>query len=91
MADVLDNPLELVRTVVPGYHLVRYRGCGADAAWLELNAASMEMPRINEAYVDYACPAFASPWLKGEYGSGVVTVQKGARSLVLDLNPAGAP
>lgn len=45
------------------------------------------VPEINGTSVNYApAKAFDSPFLQGDWNSGVVTIQKGGQSLVLDFN-----
>jgi hypothetical protein len=87
MAAVLSNPLHLRRTVDPGYNILTYRGCGLEAKEITFNLANNEISRIGAQLVNYTPEAFESPWLEGRYGSGVVTVRKGADRLVLDFNP----
>ncbi len=84
--DVLDNPLTL-REVIGGYFLT-YRGCGKDAPLIEFNAANNEMPTVDGVAVDYNCPTFDSPFLKGEAGGGVITITApiSRKKLVLDFN-----
>ena len=60
--------------VVVAASLAFATGCGKDAAELYLNNASHEIPKINGQYLDYECPTFDSPFLKGETGSGIVTL-----------------
>lgn len=87
MADVLDNTLVLDKTVVPGFHILRYRGCGENAQELYFNLSNNEMPMVGGARVDYAPGLlFDSPYLKSEYNSGVIDVRKGERALRLDFN-----
>lgn len=85
--DVLDNPIFLDKTVVPGFHVLRYTGCGEDAKELTLNLANNEMPFIGGERVDYEPERlFDSPYLKSEYKSGVIEIKKGEMSLTLDFN-----
>lgn len=87
MADILDNPLVLDKTVVPGFHILRYRGCGKDAKELYFNLANMEMPMVDGEYINYAPDmVLDSPYLKSKYESGVVEIYKGDRELILDFN-----
>ena len=84
--DVLDNPIVL-RQVIGGF-LLTYKGCGKDARELYLNCAGSEIPKIDGKYISYDCPTFDSPFLKGETGSGVVTLTGpiSGKKLVLDFN-----
>ena len=87
MADVLENPLVLDKTVVPGFHLLRYRGCREGAKELYFNLANNEMPMVDGERVNYAPDmVLDSPYLKSEYESGVVEINKGSRKLILDFN-----
>jgi hypothetical protein len=83
--DVLDNPLELRQTMGC---ILTYRGCGDEAKTLYLNAATQTFPRIDGKPIDYNCPTFDSPYLKGAAGSGVVTLTGpiSGKKLVLDFN-----
>ncbi|MFB3826614.1 MAG: hypothetical protein ACE15B_07585 [Bryobacteraceae bacterium] len=83
---VLANPLEIRRTVVPGFFMVSYRGCGPDAPELVFNAANNDVPMIGGRYIEYApAKVFDSPFLESQYGSGVVEVRKGGQKLILDF------
>jgi hypothetical protein len=87
MADVLDNPLVLDKTVVPGFHVLRYRGCGANAKEITFNLANSEMPFVGGERIDYAPDmVLDSPYLKSNYESAVVEISKDDRELVLDFN-----
>ena len=68
--------------------ILSYRGCGKDAPLIEFNAANNEIPTVDGMAVNYDCPTFDSPWLKGEAGSGVVTITAptSGKKLVLDFN-----
>ena len=87
MGDVLDNPLILDKTVVPGFHVLRYRGCGEDAKEITFNLANSEMPFVGAERIDYAPDmVLNSPYLKSKYESGIVKISKGDRELILDFN-----
>ncbi|MBK1875446.1 hypothetical protein [Pelagicoccus mobilis] len=87
MEDVLDNLLVLDKTVVPGFHVLRYRGCGEEAQEIVFNLANNEIPMIGGQRVDFAPDmVFDSPYLKSEYESGIVKISKGDRELILDFN-----
>ena len=87
MADILDNPLVLDKTVVPGFHILRYRGCGENAKELYFNLANSEMSMVGGQRVDYAPDLlFDSPYLKSEYNSGVIVIRKDDQELRLDFN-----
>lgn len=87
MADVLDNLLVLDKTVVPGFHILRYRGCGEDAKELTFNVANSEIPFVDGKRVDYE-PAllFDSPFLKSEYQSGIIEITKEDLHVRFDFN-----
>lgn len=54
---------------------------------LTLDTSYKETPTINGKPVDYAPKkVFDSPFLNADYNSGVVTISKGDRKLVLDFN-----
>jgi len=87
MADVLDNPLFLDKTVVPGFHVLRYQGCGEDAKEITFNLANSEMPFVDGERIDYAPDmVLDSPYLKSKYESGIVKISKGDRELILNFN-----
>ena len=87
MADILDNPLVLDKTVVPGFHVLHYRGCGNNAKEITFNLANNEIPFVGGKRVDYApSRAFDSPYLGSVYDSGVVEIRKGERKLILNFN-----
>ena len=87
MSDVLDNPLVLDKTVVPGFHVLRYRGCGEGAKEITFNLANSEMPFVGGERIDYAPEmVLDSPYLKSNYESGIVNISKGDRELILDFN-----
>ena len=87
ISDVLDNPIALYKTVVPGYNVLVYTGCGNDAKEIAFNAATMEMPTVGGEYIDYFYPmTFDSPYMKSAYKSGVITLQNGDEKLVRDFN-----
>jgi hypothetical protein len=85
--DILDNPVILKQTI-GGRFFLTYRGCGKDAKTLYLNCGSEETPKVDDKYIDYECPAFESPYVKGAFGSGVVTLTGpiSGEILVLDFN-----
>jgi len=55
---------------------------------LTLDTSYKKTPTVNGNPINYSKPkmAFDSPFLKSEYDSGVVTIEKGKRKLVLDFN-----
>ena len=86
MADVLDNSLELYKTVVPGFHTLVYTGCGEHAKEIVFNTGNVEMPTIGGEYIDYSYPmAFESPYMKSEYKSGLIEMKTKRLNLKLDF------
>jgi hypothetical protein len=86
VAAVCSNRLEVKDTVVPQWYTVTYKGCGANAKEIYFNAANNEIPMIDRQNIDYAPKkTFDSPFLSGWYGRGVITVNKGKETLVLDF------
>ena len=87
MADILDNPIYLDKTVVPGFHILRYTGCGEEAREIYFNLANNEMPMVGGKRVNYTPDKlFDSPFLQSVYGSGIVTIRKGGQELRYDFN-----
>jgi hypothetical protein len=85
--DILDNLLVLDKTVVPGWHILRYKGCSEDAREIYFNLANNEIPMVSGEHIDYAPEMlFDSPYMKSKYNSGIVTISKGVDELTLDLN-----
>ncbi len=85
--NVLARQLRIGNTVVPGYYTVHFHTGEAE---LYFNAANSEAPKINDTYIDYSYPwAFDSPYIRGKYGDGLITIQKGERSLQLDFREEG--
>jgi hypothetical protein len=85
--DILDNPIFLDKTVVPGFHILRYTGCGKDAPELTFNLANDEIPFIGAERINYAPDMlFDSPYIKSKYKSGVVEITKGNHKMKLDFN-----
>ncbi|MEO0550806.1 MAG: hypothetical protein AAFZ91_12880 [Pseudomonadota bacterium] len=86
MADVLDNALELHKTVVPGFHVMVYTGSGLDAEEIVFNAAAPDVPTIGGEPVNYADDhLFDSPFMQSEYKSGLVELNHSGHELVLDF------
>jgi hypothetical protein len=86
IADVIDNPTALHKTVVPGYHILVYTGCAADAPEIVFNAGVPQVPTVGGEPVNYSHPmTFDSPYLKSEYGSGKIHVEYGGEPLILDF------
>jgi len=80
---IARNPLSLRKTTVPGNYTLHYSSGGQD---FYFNAANAEIPQVNGRSIDYFhSHAFDSPYLKGVYGTGVVTVSDGREKMVLDF------
>lgn len=87
MGDILDNPLKLYKTVVPGYHILTYTGCGKDNKEIVLNLASPQIPTVGGEYVNYLPDyTFNSPYINSEYRSGKVVLTYENDNLILDFN-----
>lgn len=69
---ILQNPIELRKTVVPGWYLLEYTGSG-DAGKIYFNAANSEIPRINGRAINYTPDfLFKSPFMRSQYNTGVI-------------------
>ncbi len=87
MADVLDNPIALYKTVVPGDNILVYTGCGANAKEIVFSAGAPQIPTIGGQPIDYSYPmTFDSPTLKSEYKSGKIHIEYGGEKLNLDFS-----
>lgn len=87
MADVLDNSIVIEKTVVPGYHILRYRGCGEDAQEMYFNLANSEISMVGGNRVDYSPEMlFNSPYLKSKYNSGTIHIEYSGEALDLDFS-----
>jgi hypothetical protein len=85
--DVLGNPLELYKTVVPGDHILVYTGCGTSAKEITFNAGVSQIPTIGNEPVNYSYPmTFDSPHLKSQYKSGVVHIEFAGEKLDLGFS-----
>jgi len=77
-AEILDNAITFDNKIL------RYTGIYGDTFTFFANYS--RVPEINGKPVDYTpTRAFDSPFLKSDWNSGVVHLQKGARSQVLDF------
>lgn len=87
IADVLDNPLALYKTVVPGDNILVYTGCGANAKEIVFSCGAPQIPTLGNKPVDYSHPmTFDSPTLKSEYKSGKIRIEFGGETLDLDFS-----
>jgi len=66
--------------------VLSYRSIYGDT--LTLDTSYEQTPTVNGKAINYSKPekVFDSPFLRSEYDSGVVTIEKGSRKLVLDFN-----
>ncbi|QHI70623.1 hypothetical protein [Tichowtungia aerotolerans] len=87
MADVLDNPIALYKTVVPGDNILVYTPCGKDAKEMVFNCGTVQIPTIGNEPVNYSYPmTFDSPTLKSKYKSGKIRIEFGGETLDLDFS-----
>ena len=86
MTDVVDNPIALYKTVVPGSNILVYSGYSEDAPEIVFNAGVPQIPTIGGEPVNYRYPmTFDSPYLKSEYGSGKILIEYGSEQHSLDF------
>ena len=77
-ADVLDTPIALYKTVMPGSNILFYSGCSEDAPEIVFIAGVPQIPTIGGEPVNYRYPmTFDGPYLKSEYGSGKILIEFG--------------
>jgi hypothetical protein len=87
IADILDNLLVLDKTVVAGFNVLRYKGCGENAKEMYFNLANNEMSMIGGERVDYEPDMlFDSPFMRSKYQSGIFEINKGKRSMIINFN-----
>ena len=83
---MVDNPIALYKTVMPGSNILFYSGCTADAPEIVFNAGVPQIPTIGGEPVNYSYPmTFDSPYLKSEYGSGKILIEYGGEQCSLDF------
>ena len=86
MDDVLDNPIALHKTVVPGFHIFVYTGSSPGGDEIVLNAGAPDIPTIGGEGVDYSYDMlFDSPFMRSEYKSGVVTLSHTGDQTIIDF------
>ncbi|MGC6498982.1 MAG: hypothetical protein ACON4C_02225 [Henriciella sp.] len=84
--DVVDNPLELHKTVVPGFHIATYTGSSPGAEEIVFNAAVPDIPTIGGVPVNYEYDRlFDSPFMLSDYKSGIVTLRHTGDETVIDF------
>jgi hypothetical protein len=77
----------LRRTVVPGFYVLTYRGCGTDAKPITFNAANSEVPMIDGRHINYEPQfLFDSPYLKRRYNTGIIWAGFGKCRMQFDFN-----
>ncbi|MEL6311763.1 MAG: hypothetical protein AAFQ17_05250, partial [Pseudomonadota bacterium] len=86
MADVLDNPLALWKTVVPGDFVLVYTGSGEGAEEIAFGCAAPTVPTIGGEPVDYSYPfTFDSPTMRSAYKSGQIVIEYDGDAIELDF------
>jgi len=84
MSDILKTSIELVKTVVPGFHTLTYES--TTGTKFVFNLANNEIPTINGEYINYEPDmVFDSPFLKSKYNSGKVTIKYKDKRMTLDF------
>jgi len=87
-AAIIAAKVELLKTVVPGYNLVKYKSPAKNAPEISFNAATPDIPQVDGKYISYRLDkCFQSPFVQSQAGD-VITIHKGQRSLKLDFAPA---
>jgi len=85
ISDILKNPISLEKTVVPGFHILKYKSTNGTEFYF--NLANNEIPMVNGKYINYTPDmVFVSPYVKSKYNSGIVKISKGNQELVMDFN-----
>ncbi|NND04906.1 MAG: hypothetical protein HKN87_00880 [Saprospiraceae bacterium] len=84
IAAILKNPVTLEKTVVPGFHVLKYESLKGTEFYF--NLANNEIPMVNGEYINYTPDmVFDSPYLKSKYKSGIVKIRKDGQEQVLDF------
>ena len=82
---ILKNPIALQKTVVPGFHVLKYTGLNGTEFYF--NLANNEIPMVNGKSIDYSPKAvFNSPFVQSDYNSGVIKLKIKDKALKLDFN-----
>lgn len=85
MDAILKNPIYLQKTVVPGFHILKYTGINGTEFYF--NLANNEIPMVKGERIDYKpTMVFNSPFVKSKYNSGVVYLKSNNMELKLDFN-----
>jgi hypothetical protein len=85
---IVSNTLEIHKTVATHETKIIIVYKGVEAEKIVFNAANqMDIPTVGGKYIDYG-PAmtFDAPYLKAEYNSGVVDIEKGTTKWRIDFN-----
>ena len=85
---VLANKLEIHKTVATHETKIIVVYKDAQAEEIVFNAANpFDVPTIGGRYIDYSHPkTFDSPYLNGNYDSGIITVRKDQSRLTMNFN-----
>jgi len=85
---ILSNKLEIHRTVNTQETRIILVYRGAETEEIVFNAANpVDIPTVGGIPVNYSHPkTFDAPYLQSDYGSGVVSIEKEGRKLVLDFD-----
>ena len=85
MIAILKNPIVLEKTVVPGFHVLKYKSTKGTEFYF--NLANNEIPMVNKKHINYSPDmVFDSPFLKAEYNSGSIEIKKGDEEMIVDFN-----
>lgn len=85
--DILDNPITLTKTVVPGFHVLSYKSAKPNSVEIEMNLANSEIPFVNHKRINYAPKwMIKSPFIESQYDSGVVEINVDDTQLIYDFN-----
>ncbi|QQE11082.1 DUF1961 family protein [Planctomycetota bacterium] len=86
ISSILDNPVSLYKTVVPGFNVLTYKGNTGDNKQIVFNTANTEIPTVGQQYINYSYPmTFDSPYIKSKYKSGKVSIEFNGEKLDLDF------
>jgi hypothetical protein len=85
---ILTNKLEIHKTVATHETKIIVVYKGARAEEIVFNAANpFDVPTIGGRYIDYSHPkTFDSPYLNGDYDSGIIAVKKDQSRLTMNFN-----
>jgi hypothetical protein len=87
MSKVAKADCKLYKTVVPTFNILAFTPPDKDAPDMEFNAANISAPMVDGKVVNYEHPmTFDSPYIKSEYGSGIIDIEYDGKKLELDFN-----